>query len=172
MNRYLLPVALLFVSLFGVASSFVSAQSPADEKAKIPLQHGLMLTTYGNYMPLAGFVNASAGIEWVVRDQKRSHVFAGGFSNGWFETVDRNLKDMHRASPYFVYGIYWGKKRIQPEVNLGVIVLREKPSFFALYPILTGGIRYYAASSPLMLRAGAGTGGLVVGLGWRLSNFN
>jgi hypothetical protein len=172
MKRHLIAVTLLLMSLFVVANSFVSAQILAEEKTKIPLQHGLMLTTYGNYMPLAGFVNASAGIEWVVRDQKRSHVFSGGFSNGWFETVDRNLKNMHRASPYFVYGIYWGKKRIQPEVNLGVIMLREKPSFFALYPILTGGIRYYAASNPLMLRAGVGTGGLVIGLGWRLSKFN
>jgi hypothetical protein len=172
MKRNFLNLALWLVGFFLAANSFASAQELADENTKIPLQHGLMLTTYGNYMPLAGFVNASAGIEWIVRDQKRSHVFAGGVSNGWFETNNGNLKVMHQASPYFVYGIYWGKKRIQPEVNLGVIMLRDKPSFFLLYPILTGGIRYYAANSPLMLRAGVGTGGLVIGLGWKLSSFN
>ena len=172
MNSYKQKAKLLLIGLFLIVSQVVYSQNMPEATVGKPLKHELLLTGYSNYFMLADVINSSVGLEWVVNDQKRKHMFAVGVSYGWGLWERENLSTVHAESPYFVYGIHWGKRRIQPEFNFGLIWPRDPGFGFFLFPIITGGARYYAAKSPLMLRAGVGTGGLVVGLGFRIHQNN
>jgi hypothetical protein len=159
---------LLLLGVFLVASELVRAQSKPVATVEKPRKSELILASYSNYFILAEVVNGSMGLEWIVKKEKRNYMFAAGLSYGWGLWNKGELNTAHAESPYFVYGIQWSKKRIQPEFNVGLIWPRDPGLGFFVYPIITGGARYYVAKSPLMLRAGIGTGGLLLGVGCRI----
>jgi len=158
----------LLLGVFLLASQLLQAQSLLETTVEKPRKSELMLAGYSNYFMLAEVVNGSIGVEWVVKKEKRNYMFATGLSYGWGLWNKGEYNTVHAASPYFVYGIQWSKKRIQPELNVGLIWPRDPGLGFFVFPIITGGARYYAAKSPLMLRAGFGTGGLLMGVGCRI----
>jgi hypothetical protein len=159
---------LLLLGVFLLASQLLPAQSLPEATVEKPRKSELILAGYGNYFMLAEVVNGSIGVEWIVKKEKRNYMFATGLSYGWGLWNKGEFNTVHGESPYFVYGIQWSKKRIQPELNVGLIWPREQGLDFLVYPIITAGARYYVAKSPLMLRAGIGTGGVVMGVGCRI----
>ncbi len=163
---------MLLLSLFLGASQLVLAQAPPDTLAKAPLQQSLIVTGYGNVFPASFVWIANIGVEYVIHKKRLHHMFGAVISdNGYFGY--RPAESDLTPSPYLIYGLYFGQKQLHPEINVGAIWLRDMQFINpVLYPILTAGLRYQTANSPLMIRAGFGTGGFLIGLGWKLNQRN
>ncbi len=159
---------IVFLTLFG--GLLLNAHCVAHEGPKTTndwTKNSTLLQGYASVMPLLGYRNYNAGVEFTKHKERVHMGLRLGLSfGGYLEDAPTELT--YLAAPHLAGVFYWGNRNWHPELTAGLVVFPGDEADVLYWPILNLGVRFDSPSQPIVFRAAFGTGGFGVGLGIRL----